>query len=460
MSNNKPQESTEHIKPDTITYRLLDSTLKYKVEEINYPKSGDPLINFAVVPTGVILLPMQGGIFMPNFNTWYLEPSKEPLLSVSPDIEKNNLYYSKNFSNTSFILLARKNNNKTEVVITDTFMKGFYNVIATGNGAYYVWGLNAKGFHIWQRSKNKRDLIFESNRPITAFTAINASSCLMCWDQKLMLLRKGKQPEVLDTLAQQADGIAVDGSGSIFVSAGNFIYKISATNNFYPVLGGIHGILQYLDGKLYVLWQEKREIVVFKFLSNDAKKSIDKATSQTQSMENDIKIAEKSIQQNEELSKTHNSRSSVPLSDHHTKYKVKNDPAQSKQKHVCPKCQGEGKAMVICIFCEGSKTETCSDCDGKKYVNCSSCGSTGKCNRCRGTGEVLDVSRHNDSRTSGKVTHKRCSGTGICIECHGRKKNDCTKCRGNGKVDCTYCKGEGQRLRTCPLCNGDKYVTI
>lgn len=282
--------SCKHEKYDADKFgiRLLDTTLTYK--DYNYPAVKSLLINFSVLAPGIIMLPLQGGIYMPNFNSWYLKPSKEPLLSASTNLADATLYYCKNLLDLSMILQVSKNNNTNQVTVVDTFELGFYNVITAGHETYYVIGLNAKGYHIWERENGKRQLLFESNKPISAFTAINKDAYIMCWDKKLVLMRKGSKPVVLGAFETAADGIAVDGNGKIFVSSGNMIYRIESKDKFKPLLAGIHGVLQYFSGKLYVLWQEKSKIIAFNLnFKPDRPFEISKAIQIIRSMSNNCK---------------------------------------------------------------------------------------------------------------------------------------------------------------------------
>jgi uncharacterized protein (TIGR02145 family) len=252
---------------DSLGINILDTTLTYNV--YNYPEVKNPLTSFSVMKPGIIMLPLKGGIYMPNFNIWYLEPDKDPLLSVSADLTDNTLYYSKNSDDISYVMHAYKDENSTQVVITDTFIKGFYNVISTGNESYYVTGINTNGYHIWQREKDKLDLLFETHKPITAFAAINSDACLICYENNLILLKKGETPAPLANINQPADGIAVDSKGQIYISAGNVIYQLISENKFRPILTGVHGFLQYLDGHLYILWQEKSKVLALNFYAKD-----------------------------------------------------------------------------------------------------------------------------------------------------------------------------------------------
>ncbi len=246
---------------DSLGITILDSTLTYK--DFNYPKIKYPLISFSVMQPGIIMLPLQGGIYMPNFKTWYLKPGKEPLLSVSPDVKTGTLYYCKNLPNLSMILRVTKENNINSVAVVDTFPRGFYNVVSTGQNSYFVMGLMAQGYGIWQRKGKDLNLIFESKEPITAFSAIDQYACLICCNKKLLLLKKDEQPTNFGSMEIAADGIAVDGNGEIYLSSGNFIYRIISQDKFIPIAAGLHGYLQYSDGKLFVLWQEKSKVIAF-----------------------------------------------------------------------------------------------------------------------------------------------------------------------------------------------------
>jgi hypothetical protein len=52
---------------DSLGIAIIDTTLSY--ESYNYPATKNPLISFSVMPLGIIMLPLQGGIYIPNFDT-------------------------------------------------------------------------------------------------------------------------------------------------------------------------------------------------------------------------------------------------------------------------------------------------------------------------------------------------------------------------------------------------------
>lgn len=237
---------------------LFDSNLS--TETFDYPKVDYPLVSFTVIPPGIIMLPLEGGIYMPGINDWYMQPGEEPILSttLSPD---GSIYYDKIFENTSHILRAYKENGNTTITVTDTFARGFYTISATASQTYYVSGFNEGGSFVWQRQGEQARVLFESRSPITAFCAINSDAFLICHEKTLALFVKGKEPEVIDTLIESAEGIAVDETGRIYVSTKSGIYR-QDLNEATPIAGGVHGVLQYLSGKLYVLWQDQSKVVV------------------------------------------------------------------------------------------------------------------------------------------------------------------------------------------------------
>ncbi len=135
----------------------------------------------------------------------------------------------------------------------------------------------------------------------------------------------------------------------------------------------------------------------------------------------------------------------------------------SETDHICPICNGTGKAP--CHMCRGVGRTLCTKCGGvghyildrdKSTVTCSDCDGTGlkHCNECDGSGyEECPVycdhpgDRH-EFRT--ETVEMEVDNPNWCPFCSGTGKNLCNACQGNIVVDCAACEATG--LRPCGKC--------
>ena len=133
---------------------------------------------------------------------------------------------------------------------------------------------------------------------------------------------------------------------------------------------------------------------------------------------------------------------------------------------VCDRCGGTGKMVddycsngyLDCSQCNGEGRMRCScgdgkcwHCHGDGYLPCELChGSDQNCMACHGTNKVKC-----NSCTRGECM--QCDGTlytGICDKCNGTGKNECNICHGTGIRLCLACEGSG----VCIWCKGEGYV--
>lgn len=94
--------------------------------------------------------------------------------------------------------------------------------------------------------------------------------------------------------------------------------------------------------------------------------------------------------------------------------------------------------------------ENCRSCEGQGSLRCSKC----ICPTCKATGEV-DVKC--SGCQSGRVTCRRCSGSGKSLEKKGwfsDKYTNCYSCAGSGRESCGTCRGTTFVKGKCSLCGG------
>lgn len=146
---------------------------------------------------------------------------------------------------------------------------------------------------------------------------------------------------------------------------------------------------------------------------------------------------------------------------------------------LCVKCQGvDSRLSKRCRECEGM---TCRPCSGAGL--CRSCMGykTVACPKCRGVGNVREVSRASCPSCGGRgfkeglrrsgggsspMRCTRCGGAGTvetgtlkdCVNCAGKGRIACVACAGIGR--CAVCGGDGKRKAKCAACENTGVVTL
>ncbi|MCR5767466.1 MAG: hypothetical protein K6G45_03125 [Lachnospiraceae bacterium] len=157
----------------------------------------------------------------------------------------------------------------------------------------------------------------------------------------------------------------------------------------------------------------------------------------------------------------------------------------SERDHLCPICNGSGKAP--CHMCGGKGRTHCTECDGKGYgildktkekVACGRCGGTGlkHCNECDGTGYEKgdcpiycnhpgDKHEFRTEEVEMQVDNPNwcpfCQGQGKypCDACKGNYSETCPVCEGTGITPCGMCMNEGVHQKgVCSMCWGTGYI--
>lgn len=242
------------IMQHSVTFSQEIYNLK-KVNKLLYPNSIYKINNFVVRGNGVVYLPLEGGIYMPGLNCWYLKPSqKTMILDMAQTLEGNDILYIIGKNTQKIILHDDKEPFKA---LTDLEKGEFYLVPINKDLVYIIGKHEDDGFGIWRFFNKKIQNIFKSRSPITICAALDKNTLVFSIDKSLILFKVGKTPKIILQTDADIDGLAITTEGNIFISTLEGVYRLNKNSKVDIIALGIHGSLKYHNSKLYISFQAK-----------------------------------------------------------------------------------------------------------------------------------------------------------------------------------------------------------
>lgn len=242
----------------TINLHSQDSA-QLKIYQL--PALSTPLFDFENIENIFSLLPINGGLFCPESNSWYKIPDERKYMSVSYLSTDSSVTYSLRSDKGSYILHHQLTANLQLKVdsswLTDA---GFYFVKQINKDTVVYGGLTKGYYSVFQLTKQKSTLLFSYKGRINNIQIKDANSFFFQEGNKIFYFQKGYKPICIYSSKHFIDGFGFDLKMNLYISRKEGVFKIKKQTASL-VLPFIHGPLKINGNYLYVLSLQESEFV-------------------------------------------------------------------------------------------------------------------------------------------------------------------------------------------------------
>ena len=234
----------------------------YKYFRINLPKINNyNYYSFSILPPDIPAIPILSGIFLPSDSIWFVSPKDKNSYIQSFAFGKSFCIYQIN-SNQDSTWICKSYPNKM------TFIKslplGVYSLRNLNGDSLLIWGLNykTKKSEIFLYNGENTTVLFSDTSIIASIYPINCSNFFISKNKEIIQYFYGKLRTIYIS-KYLIDGMSVDTSGNFYISDLSGVYKYDNHNKeFKKIISIVHGLLQFSNNKLFILWQEGLSIYV------------------------------------------------------------------------------------------------------------------------------------------------------------------------------------------------------
>ena len=222
-----------------------------------FPTSAIPIHSFEVNENGQALVPLNGGIYIPQDTVWLIPPMANQYI----------LSFALNLKDTAVVILTRNDTAcqlrylKTDAAlhISSTkildFQLGLYNLIVKDK-IMYVWGISGKSYKIGIVTPTKIKWIIDIPDKITAVEVINKDSVYFATGNAIIDIKARKSILLLDTTIS---GFVVTDKGKFVVSTPTGIFS-NESGKIEAIASGLQGAIRKLNNDIYLL-SDKRSLL-------------------------------------------------------------------------------------------------------------------------------------------------------------------------------------------------------
>jgi len=238
-------------------------SLDYYVEYTDFPNVRYTIFNYDILDNGLICIPLYNGIYIAGIDSWLIEPvDKNLVVALCKSNFDNSIYIIKGNSDTMFIERRfPKIENKQPQRITD-ITPGFYNLQCFGVDSLILSGINDTLWSIYTYNGKKIDTLLTQTEPITGIFMLNRNSFIYSTTKDIILVQPDTDPIRLIESEVPIESFAFSEDGYMYISIDNAIYKYNSLTAIEPVILGINGLLKSFNNSIYVLSQERNQIII------------------------------------------------------------------------------------------------------------------------------------------------------------------------------------------------------
>ncbi len=224
--------------------------IQYKCKTYNLPINHAVFTSFYVNEVNQILLPFDGGIYMPKDSLWFLPPVKDYYFtSFAPDLKHSAFFVLANHADSSELYYLKSiRKSPVQRCLLAKISKGLYNVIFK-NGVCYVWGFDPHESKIGILTENGLNWVFKIKGIIQQVQVNKSGEIFFALGNTIYQLSSQKKILILNS---KILGFDFDEEGQIIVSFNEGV-GVKNEDVIKIVATGINGIVQYANEKIYVL---------------------------------------------------------------------------------------------------------------------------------------------------------------------------------------------------------------
>ncbi|MBI5215703.1 MAG: hypothetical protein HY960_08115 [Ignavibacteriae bacterium] len=256
----------------SLTNNIDDSVLiDARFTSLNYtlPETQSKPFDFTVAKPGLIFVPIDGGIFICGWNSWFIKPQEFPIIAMEVSNDSI-LTIIQNDSTFSYVLSTLMGNHSNTAF--DTIAKlpvGSYGLRNAGKNQYWVWGKSTSlKWKIYKVSKRNVSVFFVSDNPIKSLTLYGNDKILFSAGERLFLMKSKHNSILVSKTDFLIEGLCVDENGNIFISSNNSIIEINKNAKMTTIAKNVSGLLQRYNKKIFVLSKIGNQVIEL-ILSNN-----------------------------------------------------------------------------------------------------------------------------------------------------------------------------------------------
>lgn len=231
---------------------------KYDVMVLRYPATDTPPTGFTVTETGLVLVPVRGGVGVAGWNGWAIEPQQRPVVSVAAT--RDALVVVDATDGGASISRWEKH---AKVGDLGTLPAGVYQVVATPSEALWISGRQANGrWALFHAEKGKSvGRVAEMDARVEAVAPAGEAAAVAAVGRDLVMLRRGGSPVRLVRTTEDIEGVAVEPRGTVLFTTKSGLFRLDKPGHARILAVGIHGPVHERAGRIFVLRREQHEVL-------------------------------------------------------------------------------------------------------------------------------------------------------------------------------------------------------
>jgi hypothetical protein len=237
---------------------------EYSSYEIQYPEFGINFYCFDILPPNFPVLPFHNRLFVPSDSTWLTPSAGYYIQSFCFDLKNVQLYIIKSNADTVELIKRKANTGAINKDISLTYLhSGFYSLGSVGYDSLIIWGNLNNSSKIFTYAPSGLKEIFSDTMFISFVYPFSFQSFVYLIGNRIMNHSNNSEKTIFKS-DKIIDGFAIDEEGNYLISDLSGLYKVNRFGNISLICNGVHGLLKYRNGLLFVLWQEYYKIIVIK----------------------------------------------------------------------------------------------------------------------------------------------------------------------------------------------------
>ena len=223
------------------------------VQTFNIPAIQSVFFDMEILDSNYTLVPVNGGLFCPEKQSWYKTPDERLFNSVSYFQPSNTMNYSVLNNKSSFII--RTSTDNSGKAVKDSFRTaktGVFFCKQLDADTLIYGGMTDGRFTLYTYSGKKSAKLFNFNNRITGIQFINSHSFYFQVKNNIYFFSKGYAPKIIFASEHIIYGFCFDSRGNLYISRKEGIFKYMG-NSVSLILPFVTGFLKLTGNKLYIL---------------------------------------------------------------------------------------------------------------------------------------------------------------------------------------------------------------
>ena len=224
-----------------------------QVQTFPIPDIHSVFYDLEILDSSYTLVPIDGGLFCPEQQCWFVPPGQRLINAVSFFRPSNVMNYSVLDSKSSYIISIWPDGlQKVRKDSFQTVYNGIFFCKQLDADTLLYGGMTGGHFSIFTYSNKKNTRLFGFDNRIDGIQFINSHSFYFQVKNNIYLFTKGHSPKIIYSSQYMIYGFCVDSKGNLYISRKQGIFKYM-NNSVTLVLPFVTGILRLSGNTLYIL---------------------------------------------------------------------------------------------------------------------------------------------------------------------------------------------------------------